>query len=248
MAALCRFAPRTWASRLQQRTFHSYENTRPLQSSSTVEDAILSAAYRHVPKHGFSHRSLNQGARDAGYLDISSSVLSDGVFSLIRFHLVRQRLSLAQKCQTMFETNDKNISNGATGTKIADIIWARLLANKNVIHKWQDALAVMAQPSYVTLSMKELALLSDEIWYLAGDKSVDFSWYPKRASLSIVYSTSELFMTNDKSPGFVDTHNFMSRRLDEATTMGGLIGSISTWTNFTAYASVNVLRSKGAKL
>jgi ubiquinone biosynthesis protein COQ9 len=38
--------------------------------------------------------------------------------------------------------------------------------------------------------MGELARLVDEMWFLAGDKSVDFSWYTKRATLSAVYASS----------------------------------------------------------
>mgnify|MGYP001006491903 CR=1 FL=1 len=105
----------------------------------------------------------------------------------------------------------------------------------------------MAQPSYLPVTIRELALLSDDIWYLAGDESVDFSWYTKRASLSMVYSTSELFMTNDKSPGFVDTHSFMLRRIDETKALGELVASISTWTSFTMNSSVNLLRSRGVR-
>lgn len=110
------------------------------------------------------------------------------------------------------------------------------------------ALAIMAQPSYVPASLKELAKLSDEMWYLAGDKSVDSSWYTKRASLSMVYSASELFMTNDKSPDFVDTHKFLTRRLQDVTALGGIVGALGAWTDFTANAGVNVLRSKGIRI
>ena len=48
----------------------------------------------------------------------------------------------------------------------------------------------MAQPSYLPTSIAELARLSDEIWFLAGDTSVDTSWYTKRASLSMIYSST----------------------------------------------------------
>ena len=106
----------------------------------------------------------------------------------------------------------------------------------------------MAQPSFVPASLKELALLSDEIWYLAGDRAVDSSWYSKRASLSMIYSTSELFMTNDKSADFVDTRKFLDRRLEEASSVGSFLGALGTWTGFTLNAGVNVLRSNGARI
>lgn len=110
------------------------------------------------------------------------------------------------------------------------------------------ALAVMAQPSYVPASLKELSLLADEIWFLAGDVSVDPSWYTKRASLATIYASSELFMTTDKSEGFLETRNFLRRRLEEATQMGSIVGSVGQWLSFTANAGINVLRSKGVRI
>ena len=74
---------------------------------------------------------------------------------------------------------------------------------------------MMSLPQNVPGSMAELARLADEMWYLAGDKSVDFSWYTKRASLSAVYASTgipflsilivEVFMTTDDSADFQDT-------------------------------------------
>lgn len=103
----------------------------------------------------------------------------------------------------------------------------------------------MAQPSYLTDSLKELAKLSDEIWFLAGDTAVDPSWYTKRATLSIVYTSSELFMTTDQSPDFIETQNFLKKRLDEVQGVSDMIGTVTQWASFTANTSINVLRSKG---
>ena len=106
----------------------------------------------------------------------------------------------------------------------------------------------MAQPTYVPMALKELSLLSDEIWFLAGDTSVDPSWYTKRAALSMAYSSSELFMTNDVSVNFAETENFLRRRLGEAESVGGFLGSVGQWAGFTANAGINVLRSKGVPI
>lgn len=103
----------------------------------------------------------------------------------------------------------------------------------------------MAQPSYVPASLKELAKLSDEIWFLVGDVAVDSSWYGKRASLSAVYASTELFMTTDQSEGFVETKKFLRRRLEDAQGVGGTLRSLGQWVGFTASAGLNVLRSKG---
>lgn len=106
----------------------------------------------------------------------------------------------------------------------------------------------MAQPSHVPASVKELAQLADEILYLAGDVSVDPTWYTKRASLSTIYAAAELFQTTDQSPDFRETRAFLRRRLDEAAGLGGAVRSAGEWLGFTASAAVNVLRSKGARI
>lgn len=111
-----------------------------------------------------------------------------------------------------------------------------------------QALAIMAQPTHAPTSFKELAKLVDEIWFLSGDTSVDPSWYSKRASVSMIYASTELFMTNDKSAGFRDTRDFLRRRLKEVHEVGGILGSVGHWIGFTASAGVNVLRSKGLRI
>lgn len=75
----------------------------------------------------------------------------------------------------------------------------------------------MAQPSYVSPSLAELARLSDDIWFLVGDTSVDTSWYTKRASLASIYAAAELYQTQDTSDGHKDTERFVDARLANST-------------------------------
>lgn len=116
------------------RSYHSYDHPAPAGPFGGAEEAILSAAYRHVPEHGFSARALGLGARDAGYLDISPSVLPDGTFNLIRYHLVSQRQNLSSVSQQLSQ-DQKLLGPGA---KVAALTWARLLGNRDVIQHWQE--------------------------------------------------------------------------------------------------------------
>ena len=111
-----------------------------------------------------------------------------------------------------------------------------------------QALAIMAQPSYVAPSLAELARLADEIWFLAGDTSVDTSWYTKRATLATLYSSTEVFMTTDTSPEYLETERFLDRRLEETRKMGGVLRDVGQWVGFTGASVVNVLRSKGVRI
>ncbi|KAK8084580.1 ubiquinone biosynthesis protein COQ9 [Apiospora hydei] len=253
---------RSNSSSSSRRAYHSYDHPPPPGAFNSAERQILSAAYRHVPEHGFTHKALSLGARDAGYLDISTNVVPEGPFSLIKYHLVSKREALAPRSAEIFNAPvaaaaDRATPDTAAGARgqlltvperVERLTWERLLANQDVIHRWQEALAVMAQPSRVPASLHELALLSDEIHHLAGDLAVDPSWYTKRASLSTIYASSELFMTNDRSAGFGDTRAFLRRRLDETGSLAGALGSIGQWVGFTASAGLNVLRSKGARI
>ncbi|KAK1753498.1 COQ9-domain-containing protein [Echria macrotheca] len=228
-----------------RRSYHSTTHPPPPGPFTPVESAILSAAYQHVPTHGFTPEALALGARSAGYLDISATVVPDGVFGLIRWHLVTQRLALAGKKTALFGAEENKLVPGEVARRVEALVWERLMGNKEINSRWQEALAIMAQPTYVPASVKELALLVDEIWYLAGDVAVDPSWYTKRASLSAIYAASELFMTNDRSPDFQETREFLRRRLGEASEIGDATRSVREWVSFTASAGINVLRSKG---
>ncbi|PHH83876.1 hypothetical protein CDD83_2882 [Cordyceps sp. RAO-2017] len=224
--------------------FHSYDRPPNESPWGSVRGAILSAAYEYVPTYGFVGRALTLGARDAGLLDISSSVLDDGVFPLIQYHLVTQRLRLVHQPRPLpADVEEKGRPAIDVMAEVLELSWARLMANTHIVHQWKEALAVMAQPGYISASLEELYLLSDEIWFLAGDKAVDSSWLSRRASLAVVYSSAELFMTNDKSPDFTETREFLGRRLGDANFMDNRVFPLGLWTRRGMKAGMNVLRS-----
>lgn len=44
-------------------------------------------------------------------------------------------------------------------------------------------------------------MLVDEIWHAVGDDASEIDWYVKRTILGGIYSTTELYMLTDSSPG-----------------------------------------------
>ena len=100
----------------------------------------------------------------------------------------------------------------------------------------------------IPASLKELHDLADEIWYLAGDTSVDTSWYTKRASLAALYASSELFMTTDTSKNYKDTEQFVDRRLEDLQRVGGTIGHLGQFVGFWAGSSISLARSWGMRI
>lgn len=61
--------------------------------------------------------------------------------------------------------------------------------------------SLQAQPVNVPTSFKQRAMLVDEIWHAAGDNASDIDWYAKRTILGGIYSTTEIYMLTDSSPG-----------------------------------------------
>lgn len=222
--------------------YHSYEHIDP-PPYREPESIILSSALSQVPIHGFTQEALIIGAKDAGYLDISSNLFPKGAFELVRYHLVSQRLGLKDRIQF---TDEKM----GVGRKVRSLVLERLRANADagIVPRWQEALALMSLAENIPASLRELGALSDEIWFLAGDTAVDTSWYTKRATLSGVYAAAEVYQTTDQSTDFKDTEQFLDRRLEEVRIMGSAVGTTMEWVGFQAGAMVNLLRSKGVRI
>lgn len=224
-----------------RRTYFSNHHPIPAPFPA-IEDSILSSAIKRVPEHGFTDTALSLGAKDAGYLDVSVQLFPRGVYDLINYHLVTQRLALKHNVQF---PEDGRLG---VGRKIQTLAITRLRSNKDIIHQWQGALGHMSLLGNIPASLKELNALADEMWYLAGDTNVDFSWYTKRASLAAVYASSELFMTSDTSKDFAATEEFLARRLEGVQKAGSTIGGFGQYVGFWAGSSIDLARSWGMRV
>ncbi|KAK5692185.1 Ubiquinone biosynthesis protein coq9, mitochondrial [Elasticomyces elasticus] len=222
--------------------YHSYEHNEP-PPYRDAESAILSSALAHVPTHGFTLEALSLGAQESGYRDISTNLFPKGAFDLVKYHLVTQRLGLKDRIQFTDERM-------GVGRKVRSLVLERLRANVDagVVGRWQEALALMSLGENIPRSLKELSDLSDEIWFLAGDLSVDTSWYTKRATLAGIYAATEMYQTTDQSTEYRDTEHFLNRRLEESRVAGSAVGNTLEWVGFQGGAMVNLLRSKGVRI
>ncbi|CAD0095511.1 unnamed protein product, partial [Aureobasidium mustum] len=127
-------ATRKLLPRLSTRTYYSYETPLPPPYPPT-ETAILSAALPHVPTLGWTKLSLRQGARDAGYLDVSTNLFPKAEFELVLYHLRTQRLGLKDRVQFPEEA-----ALGVT-SKVRSLIMERLRGNVEVgvQGRWQES-------------------------------------------------------------------------------------------------------------
>ena len=100
-----------------------------------------------------------------------------------------------------------------TREKVALAIRLRLEAEAGHREAIRQALSFLALPTNAPLGAKCLYRTVDAIWYAAGDKATDFSFYTKRALLAGVYSATVLYWLNDKSEESAATWSFLDRRI-----------------------------------
>ena len=112
------------------RSYHS-EHHPESPPFPPVQTAILSAALSRVPEYGFSSHAISLGAKDAGYLEVSVQLFPQGVYDLIKFYLVTQRLALKDRVQL---PTDAKL---CVGKRVRVLTLERLKANKDIIHQWQ---------------------------------------------------------------------------------------------------------------
>ena len=77
---------------------------------------------------------------------------------------------------------------------------------------------------------------------------MDSSWYSKRATLSAIYASTEVFMITDSSTDFTETEQFLDRRLEEGKVIGSRVKDVEQWVGFNTMGLINLLRSKGARI
>jgi ubiquinone biosynthesis protein COQ9 len=82
------------------------------------------------------------------------------------------------------------------------------------------ALSLLTLPQHLPLALRLLYQTVDDIWYAAGDRATDFSFYTKRLTLSGIYSATVLYWLEDNSPDSADTRAFLERRLAGVARLG----------------------------
>jgi ubiquinone biosynthesis protein COQ9 len=120
----------------QLRFYHSqFHPPLPTHEYTNSQTAILSAALKHIPDHGFTKQALMLGARDMGFLDVSIQLFSRQEMDLIVFWLASRRGLLRSKVENgLFEGKEQL----GVDEKIKTLVLERLKMNNEIIHRWQD--------------------------------------------------------------------------------------------------------------
>jgi len=108
----------------------------------------------------------------------------------------------------------KRLSGMKIRDKIRALIWRRLEIMGPAREAVRRALAILAMPQNIPLALRLGWGTSDLMWRIAGDTSTDFNHYTKRMTLGAVYGSTLLVWLDDQSEGWIDTQEFLDRRIE----------------------------------
>lgn len=175
-----------------------------LPERSPERDVALAIVLDLVPIHGWSIRSLQSAITDGTDLAL---LFPGGTPDLIEAYG-----DLADR-QMEQDAADANFEGLGLTKRVRATIALRLdrqRPNRDAIRR---AIAVLALPTHAPVSARITARTVDSIWFAAGDRSADFSWYTKRAILAAVYGTTLLYWLRDYGEDDAATLEFLDRRL-----------------------------------
>jgi ubiquinone biosynthesis protein COQ9 len=174
-----------------------------------------------VPFDGWTARALDAAVADAGLPPGAAARLFPG--------------GLAQVAEQVSDWADRRmlarlaVLDGASmrmRERIATAVRARLEVLAPHREAVRRLLGYLALPGNVALSLRLTYRTVDAMWYAAGDRAADFSFYTKRALLAGVHGATTLFWLADRSEGFADTWAFLDRRIDDVMRIPKLRGRL----------------------
>lgn len=183
-----------------------------------ARDGALDAILPLVPLYGWQAKAIAEGLRDAGMAPEDAEwMFPRGAISAIEawIELADRRMEAAGLAA--------DLAGLRTHERVRFLIKARLEAAEPHRDVLRAALSILALPWNAPIAARSLARSVSAIWYAAGDKSADFSWYTRRATLAAIYSATLAFWLSGRGQGLDAALEFLDRRLaDHACFQKGL--------------------------
>lgn len=177
--------------------------------------ALIEAMLPTVPFDGWSRPALRVAARHIGMpADEALALFPNGAAELVACFSRWADLRMLDRLEAM----------ALEPLRIPERIALAITTRLEILAPWREAvrraLSVLALPQHAPLGWRLLYGTVDGIWYAAGDRANDFSFYTKRATLAAVYAATLLYWLDDSSPDFADTRAFLERRLAGVVSIG----------------------------
>lgn len=175
-----------------------------------VRDRLVLAALSHIPFDGWSMKALRHAAEDAGLdLNAPDRAFPNGVTDAVEhFTDLGDRLMLA-------DLAERGLDGLSVQARVEEAVRVRLQRWAPHQEAVRRALTVYSLPQNLGLAARATWRTVDLIWKATGDRSADFNWYTKRASLAAVYSATVLYWLDDQTEDSEATWDFLHRRMTD---------------------------------
>ena len=165
-----------------------------------------------VPKHGWGLNTISLACRELGYPPSMNGLIGGNAVDLITYF----QLMTLDKLKQKHHHEDPSSGTHSFYDRLDRILRDRIDLVKPFAPHLPQAIKILSDPVNIATSAEIIQNNSHELCRLAGDESYNMKWYSRRAAVSAICSTSDLFLTADQSPEKSDTVEFLARRVREA--------------------------------
>lgn len=174
-----------------------------------LKPRLVEAMLQHVPFDGWSDEAATNAAHDLGIAPAVARLAFRDQMEMIETYAVWADQRMEESLST------PEFATLKIRDRITSAIRTRLEQAAPHREALRRATAIMALPHHAPRAAALAFHSADAIWRAAGDRSTDFSFYSRRAIASGVYAATLLVWLDDDSEGFVDSWNFLDRRIGD---------------------------------
>ncbi|WP_424134172.1 COQ9 family protein [Roseomonas chloroacetimidivorans] len=174
---------------------------------SPERDAAVLAALPYVPRLGWTEAALEAGLRDLGENPAAHRWLFPrGPVGAVEawIDLIDRRMEAAAA--------QEDLAALRIPARIRRLVAIRLELLEPQRDSLRRALALLVLPWNAAVAARSLARTADALWAAAGDRSADFSWYTRRASLGALYLATLAYWLREPG-GIGEALDFLDRRM-----------------------------------
>jgi ubiquinone biosynthesis protein COQ9 len=174
---------------------------------SPERDAAVLAALPYVPRLGWTEAALEAGLRDLAENPAAHRWLFPrGPVGAVEawIDLIDRRMEAAAA--------QEDLAALRIPARIRRLVAIRLELLEPQRDSLRRALALLVLPWNAAVAARSLARTADALWAAAGDRSADFSWYTRRASLGALYLATLAYWLREPG-GIGEALDFLDRRM-----------------------------------
>ncbi|MEE9434876.1 MAG: COQ9 family protein [Sphingorhabdus sp.] len=174
-----------------------------------IRKALAPRLASHAAFDGWNRKAVISAANEIGVdADIAQLAFKDSAMDMIDAWIASVDAEMERRLPA------KKLAKMKIRERITRLIEARLEIAAADKEGQRRAMAIMAMPQNLPRTAKIGWRAADVMWRLAGDTATDFNHYTKRMTLSAVYSSTLSVFLNDDSEDYIDTREFLARRIE----------------------------------